>query len=65
LKEQWTVNRPFYFSGESHAGHYIPSMMDFILQRNDGKIVPTASNGLIDLRVNIPLSGAAIGVSFI
>ena len=55
------VRRPFYFSGESHAGHYIPSMMDFILSRNDGKILPTDTNGLHPLRVYIPCSGAAIG----
>jgi carboxypeptidase D len=55
------VRRPFYFSGESHAGHYIPSMMDFILQRNDGKLVPDQNNGLEPLRVVIPVSGAAIG----
>ena len=59
------LRRPFYFSGESHAGHYIPSMIDFILQRNDGKIVPSDSNGLIPLRVNIPVSGAAIGNGWI
>ncbi|KAL7546024.1 hypothetical protein ACHAWF_010735 [Thalassiosira exigua] len=58
---KWKLNRPFYFSGESHAGHYIPSMMDFILQRNDGKLAPTGDNGLEPLRVNIPCSGAAIG----
>eukprot|EP00584_Thalassiosira_punctigera_P012906 CAMPEP_0172554578 /NCGR_PEP_ID=MMETSP1067-20121228/55320_1 /TAXON_ID=265564 ORGANISM="Thalassiosira punctigera, Strain Tpunct2005C2" /NCGR_SAMPLE_ID=MMETSP1067 /ASSEMBLY_ACC=CAM_ASM_000444 /LENGTH=668 /DNA_ID=CAMNT_0013342973 /DNA_START=136 /DNA_END=2142 /DNA_ORIENTATION=+ len=57
----WTVKRPFYFTGESHAGHYIPSMMDFILQRNDGKVNPSGSNGLKPLRVVIPCSGAAIG----
>eukprot|EP00579_Thalassiosira_antarctica_P008250 CAMPEP_0201879332 /NCGR_PEP_ID=MMETSP0902-20130614/10241_1 /ASSEMBLY_ACC=CAM_ASM_000551 /TAXON_ID=420261 /ORGANISM="Thalassiosira antarctica, Strain CCMP982" /LENGTH=656 /DNA_ID=CAMNT_0048407131 /DNA_START=25 /DNA_END=1995 /DNA_ORIENTATION=+ len=62
---EWTVKRPFYFSGESHAGHYIPSMMDFILQRNDGKITPSNSNGLIPLRVNIPCTGAAIGNGWI
>ncbi|KAL3796380.1 hypothetical protein HJC23_004177 [Cyclotella cryptica] len=55
------LRRPFYFSGESHAGHYIPSMMHFILQRNDGVLVPDASNGLQALRVKIPCSGAAIG----
>ena len=60
-----TVRRPFYFSGESHAGHYIPSMMDYILQRNDGNIAPTDTNGLHPLRVNIPISGAAIGNGWI
>ena len=64
-QQEWRMKRPFYFSGESHAGHYIPSMMDFILQRNDGKIVPTGSNGLQPLRVEIPLSGAAIGNGWI
>jgi carboxypeptidase D len=55
------MRRSFYFSGESHAGHYIPSMMDFILQRNDGKLPPNQSNGLVPLRVTIPIKGAAIG----
>ena len=64
-QQEWRMKRPFYFSGESHAGHYIPSMMDFILQRNDGKIVPTESNGLQPLRVEMPLSGAAIGNGWI
>ena len=63
LPVEWTVNRPFYFSGESHAGHYIPSMMDFILLRNDGMI--DESKGLQPLRVNIPCSGAAIGNGWI
>ena len=62
---EFTLNRPFYWSGESHAGHYIPSMMDFILQRNDGEIVPEGNNGLEPLRVNIPCSGAAIGNGWI
>jgi len=55
------MRRSFFFSGESHAGHYIPSMMDFILQRNDGKLLPDQKNGLEPLRVNIPIRGAAIG----
>ena len=44
------VNRPVYFSGESHAGHYIPSMMHHILKQNEN------NNHII-----IPLAGAAIG----
>ena len=40
-------------------------MMDFILQRNDGEIVPEGNNGLEPLRVNIPCSGAAIGNGWI
>lgn len=62
---KWTLKRPFYFTGESHAGHYIPSMMDHILQRNDGSIAPTESNGLGPLRVLMPCSGAAIGNGWI
>ncbi|KAL9181534.1 hypothetical protein ACHAXT_010339 [Thalassiosira profunda] len=62
---EWQLNRPFYFSGESHAGHYIPSMMDFILQRNDGTVAPDGKNGLEPLRVTIPCSGAAIGNGWI
>lgn len=46
------VNRDVYFSGESHAGHYIPSMMNYILQQNDKN---QAEN------IQIPLAGAAIG----
>jgi len=62
---KFVLNRPFYLTGESHAGHYIPSMMDFILARNDGKIESPESKGLGPLRVNIPLSGAAIGNGWI
>jgi carboxypeptidase D len=49
-----TVHRPFYFSGESHAGHYIPCFMDHIHQQNS--IVAKD-----DDRIVIPVSGAAIG----
>lgn len=49
------MKRPLYFSGESHAGHYIPSMMQFILKRNDDKNESTSP------RVNMNLRGAAIG----
>ena len=46
------VNRPLYFSGESHAGHYIPSMMNYIHKQN---------LNLQDDKIEIPLSGGAIG----
>jgi len=49
------VFRKVYFSGESHAGHYIPSMMNYILQQNDKH---TDDN---DDSIIIPLAGAAIG----
>jgi carboxypeptidase D len=44
------LGRPFFFSGESYAGHYIPSMMNFIRQQN-----------LNDPQIHMPLTGAAIG----
>jgi len=31
------TKRPLFFSGESHAGHYIPSMMNYILHQNNKK----------------------------
>lgn len=49
--DKTTVKRPFFFSGESHAGHYIPSMMAYILDQNEKK----------NTEINIPLTGAAIG----
>jgi carboxypeptidase C (cathepsin A) len=42
-----------YVSGESHAGHYIPSMMNYILQQNDN---------LKGGNVAIKLAGAAMYV---
>lgn len=45
-----TLSRKLFFSGESHAGHYIPSMMNYIRKQN-----------LKSPSVMIPLSGAAIG----
>ena len=47
------TKRHFYFSGESHAGHYIPSMMAYIEKQNK-KTSPPAD-------LHIKLSGAAIG----
>ena len=52
--EDDSVNRPVFFSGESHAGHYIPSMMNFILKQNTK-----------NKELTIPLSGAAIGNGWI
>jgi carboxypeptidase D len=54
LNDSNTLNRPLYFSGESHAGHYIPSMMNYIQQQNSNS--PS---------VHIPLAGAAIGNGWI
>jgi carboxypeptidase C (cathepsin A) len=46
------VRNPLYFSGESHAGHYIPSMMNYILKLNDNLSAGS---------MKIPLAGAMIG----
>lgn len=45
-----TLSRNLFFSGESHAGHYIPSMMNYIRKQNENS--PS---------IVIPLTGAAIG----
>jgi len=50
------MKRRVFFSGESHAGHYIPSMMDYIQQRNED-----VKNGKGGENVEIWLGGAAIG----
>ncbi|GMI52168.1 hypothetical protein ScalyP_jg4442 [Parmales sp. scaly parma] len=47
--------RELWFSGESHAGHYIPSMMDYIMEEN-AKLEGGEAN---DKFIN--LAGAAIG----
>jgi carboxypeptidase D len=54
-----TVSRPFYFSGESHAGHYIPSMMHHIQTQNS--LITDKKNSDNKDSIVIPLSGAAIG----
>jgi len=54
-----TMTRPLYFSGESHAGHYIPSMMDYILERNDDDTNDART------KITIDLGGAAIGNGWI
>ena len=33
-EDKTALKRPLYFSGESHAGHYIPSMIDYIHKHN-------------------------------
>ena len=49
-----SVKRPLFFSGESHAGHYIPSMMNYILKKNRDGGQPY-----------IPVAGGAIGNGWI
>jgi len=56
------MNRPLYFSGESHAGHYIPSMMDYILKQNDALMAKNGKqSGDDEQRIYVDLGGAAIG----
>lgn len=50
-----TLKRPLFFSGESHAGHYIPSMMQYIQEQNR----------LPQSELYLPLAGAAIGNGWI
>lgn len=52
------VTRPFYFTGESHAGHYIPSMMAHIIDQNQ-RILEEQEDD--NTTIYIPPSGAAIG----
>jgi carboxypeptidase D len=51
--EDKRLRRGFYFSGESHAGHYIPSMIAYILDQNQ--------NAAENDKIYCPVSGAAIG----
>lgn len=38
FKGEGNKSRPVFFTGESHAGHYIPSMVAYILGRNEAAI---------------------------
>jgi carboxypeptidase D len=49
-----TTTRPVFFSGESQAGHYIPSMIDFILTQNERDPLPPGE-------VAVDVQGMAIG----
>ena len=46
------LNRDLFFSGESYAGHYIPSLMNYLLKQKDA--------GGSD-KIEIGVAGAAIG----
>lgn len=49
-----TTTRPVFFSGESQAGHYIPSMVDHILTQNARDPLPAGE-------VVVDVQGMAIG----
>jgi len=64
----YRMKRPLFFSGESHAGHYIPSMVDYIIEQNNKLLVGVDKRGndrhLLTSQGNhviIPVQGAAIG----
>lgn len=57
------ISRDLYFTGESHAGHYIPSIIQYILQENQklqSKSKGASSDGLV-----ISVKGAGIGNGWI
>ena len=57
-----TMKRGIYFSGESHAGHYIPSMMNNIRKQNQNIVsTSTSTSNNKNHNIYIPLKGAAIG----
>jgi len=56
-----TMKRPLYFSGESQAGHYIPSMMDYILRQNDKQATTKTTTD----DIHITIGGGAIGNGWI
>jgi carboxypeptidase D len=53
-----TNSRPIFLTGESHAGHFIPTISSYILQRNEeiSRSPPTSSEDVI-----ITISGIALG----
>lgn len=38
FKGKGNKSRPIFFTGESHAGHYIPSMVAYILEQNEAAL---------------------------
>jgi carboxypeptidase D len=65
----YQMKRPLFFSGESHAGHYIPSMVDYILDQNDKLLAGVEKRGndrnlmstLPEGNIIVSVQGAAIG----
>jgi len=55
----WELQRPFFFTGESHAGIYIPSFMDYILKQNE--VIQSRPTGMTENDIIIKIDGAAIG----
>lgn len=60
-----TMHRKLYFSGESYAGHYIPSLMNYLLKKNDADAAADADSSSTTTTTNndiaIPVAGGAIG----
>lgn len=56
----YSSSREVYFTGESYAGHYIPTIVDYILHQNEnlssGSLLPT---------IFMPIAGIAIGNGYL
>lgn len=50
------MNRRLYFSGESYAGHYIPSFINYLTKKNNQISLQEKQNNII-----VTVTGAAIG----
>jgi carboxypeptidase C (cathepsin A) len=50
------VSRDFYMSGESHAGHYIPTMAAYVHRKNEELVGPLKSDS-----IRIAIKGIALG----
>lgn len=46
----YKISRPIFFTGESHAGHFIPSIVQYILKRND-ELLSSPKDGSIFIDV--------------
>lgn len=56
-----TSTVPLFFSGESYAGHYIPSIGDYIVSQNKAIVLGLLGLGEPNDNIAIDLSGLAIG----
>ncbi|CAM9648366.1 unnamed protein product [Ascophyllum nodosum] len=56
FKTDRNKSRPVFFTGESHAGHYIPSMITFIMEKNKAAGADAGKDDLV-----IDVAGMAIG----
>ncbi|CAM9939053.1 unnamed protein product [Hapterophycus canaliculatus] len=50
FKAEGNRSRPLFFTGESHAGHYIPSMVAHILAKNEAAVAAGKGELVIDVQ---------------